>query len=134
MQATTLKEKINLSHAKAIRRSRELLKLTRKEMASRLGISFLAVEKYERGKAHFKREDYLRSNWKSKITAQNTLLRWKNSSAIYSRSIHQTDYCSYTGTDTKAYSIYLSFWGAPQKEIRNNEFGGPKKVKTKKKV
>ncbi|MBA2404392.1 MAG: helix-turn-helix transcriptional regulator [Bdellovibrionales bacterium] len=51
MQATTLKNRINLSHAKAIRRSRELLKLTRKEMASRLGISFQAVEKYESGRA-----------------------------------------------------------------------------------
>jgi transcriptional regulator with XRE-family HTH domain len=51
MQATTLKEKINLSHSKAIRRSRELLKLTRKDMASRLGISFQAVEKYESGRA-----------------------------------------------------------------------------------
>ncbi len=51
MQATTLKNRINLSHAKAIRRSRELLKLTRKEMASRLGNSFQAVEKYESGRA-----------------------------------------------------------------------------------
>lgn len=51
MQATTLKNRINLSHAKAIRRSRELLKLTRKEMASRLEISFQAVEKYESGRA-----------------------------------------------------------------------------------
>ena len=51
MQATTLKNRINLSHAKAIRRSRELLKLTRKEMATRLGISFQAVEKYESGRA-----------------------------------------------------------------------------------
>ncbi|HXH76688.1 MAG TPA: helix-turn-helix transcriptional regulator [Bacteriovoracaceae bacterium] len=51
MQATTLKIRINLSHAKAIRRSRELLKLTRKELASRLGISFQAVEKYESGRA-----------------------------------------------------------------------------------
>lgn len=51
MQATTLKNRINLSHAKAIRRSRELLKLTRKEVGLRLGISFQAVEKYESGRA-----------------------------------------------------------------------------------
>ena len=51
MQATTLKNRINLSHAKAIRRCRELLKLTRKELAQRLGISFQAVEKYESGRA-----------------------------------------------------------------------------------
>ena len=51
MQATTLKNRINISHAKAIRRARELLKLTRKEMAQWLGISFQAVEKYESGRA-----------------------------------------------------------------------------------
>jgi transcriptional regulator with XRE-family HTH domain len=51
MQATTLKEKINLSHAKAIRRSRELLKLTRNEVALRLGITRKAIQKYETGRA-----------------------------------------------------------------------------------
>ena len=49
MQATTLKEKINLSHARAIRRSREMLKLTRNELGLRLGITRKAIQKYETG-------------------------------------------------------------------------------------
>ncbi len=51
MQATTLKEKINLSHARAIRRSREMLKLTRNELGLRLGITRKAIQKYETGRA-----------------------------------------------------------------------------------
>ena len=51
MQATTLKDKINLSHAKALRRSRELLKVTRMELARRLKLSPKAIEKYESGRA-----------------------------------------------------------------------------------
>ena len=51
MQATTLKDKINLSHAKALRRSRELLKVTRIELARRLNLSSKAIEKYESGRA-----------------------------------------------------------------------------------
>lgn len=56
MQATTqkivtLRNKINLSHAKALRRSRELLKVTRQELGIRLGLTLKAVEKYENGRA-----------------------------------------------------------------------------------
>ncbi|MFP5384445.1 MAG: hypothetical protein ACLGHN_00095 [Bacteriovoracia bacterium] len=39
MQASTMKDKINLSHAKALKRARELMKVTRIEMAKRLGLS-----------------------------------------------------------------------------------------------
>ncbi len=41
------KEKINLSHAKALRRARELLKLTRNELALRLKVSNKTIQKYE---------------------------------------------------------------------------------------
>jgi len=51
MTAETLKDKINLSHAKALRRSREQLKVTRIELARRLNLSPKAVEKYESGRA-----------------------------------------------------------------------------------
>lgn len=51
MQAKTLKNKINLSYAKALRRSRELLKVTRNELALRLNLSPKAIEKYESGRA-----------------------------------------------------------------------------------
>lgn len=51
MTAVTLKDKINLSHAKALRRSREQLKVTRIELARRLNLSPKAVEKYESGRA-----------------------------------------------------------------------------------
>lgn len=51
MTATTQKEKINLSHAKAIRRTRELLKITRNELSSRLQLSIKAIQKYESGRA-----------------------------------------------------------------------------------
>ena len=51
MQATTLKDKVNLSHAKALRRSREQLKVTRIELARRLNLSPKAIEKYESGRA-----------------------------------------------------------------------------------
>jgi transcriptional regulator with XRE-family HTH domain len=51
MATATLKDKINLSHAKALRRSRELLKVTRNELGDRLGLSFKAIQKYESGRA-----------------------------------------------------------------------------------
>ena len=51
MTAVTLKDKINLSHAKALRRSREQLKVTRIEVARRLNLSPKAIEKYESGRA-----------------------------------------------------------------------------------
>lgn len=51
MATATLKDRINLSHAKALRRSRELLKVTRNELGDRLGITFKAIQKYESGRA-----------------------------------------------------------------------------------
>lgn len=56
MQAPTMKEKINLSNAKALRRSRELLKVTRNELASRLGLTPKSIEKYENGRAQLDEE------------------------------------------------------------------------------
>ena len=51
MLATTQNQKINLSNAKALRRSREVMKITRAEMAVRLKVSPQAIEKYESGRA-----------------------------------------------------------------------------------
>lgn len=51
MTASTQKDRINLSNAKALRRCRELMKVTRNEVAQRLGLSIQAVEKYESGRA-----------------------------------------------------------------------------------
>jgi transcriptional regulator with XRE-family HTH domain len=51
MQAMSLRNKINLSQAKALRHSRELLKVTRIELARRLNLSPKAIEKYESGRA-----------------------------------------------------------------------------------
>lgn len=51
MTRATLKEKINLSHAKALKRAREMMKVTRIEMARRLNLSIEAVKKYEKGGA-----------------------------------------------------------------------------------
>ncbi len=51
MQPTTLKNKINLSHAKALKRARELMKVSRVEMAKRLNLSLGAIKKYESGRA-----------------------------------------------------------------------------------
>ncbi len=56
MTAVTLKDKINLSHAKALRRSREQLKVTRIELARRLNLSPKAIEKYESGRAIIDKE------------------------------------------------------------------------------
>lgn len=50
MQSATQKNKINLSHAKALKRARELMKVTRNEMARRLKLSLEAVKKYESGR------------------------------------------------------------------------------------
>ncbi|PIP96823.1 MAG: hypothetical protein COW00_10540 [Bdellovibrio sp. CG12_big_fil_rev_8_21_14_0_65_39_13] len=44
-------DKINLSHAKALRRARELLKVTRSELGQKLNLSPKAIEKYESGRA-----------------------------------------------------------------------------------
>jgi transcriptional regulator with XRE-family HTH domain len=51
MTTATLKEKINLSHAKALKRAREMMKVTRIEMARRLNLSLEAIKKYEKGGA-----------------------------------------------------------------------------------
>lgn len=51
MQASTMKDKINFSHAKALKRARELMKVTRIEMARRLGLSLGAIKKFASGRA-----------------------------------------------------------------------------------
>lgn len=51
MTTATLKEKINLSHAKALKRARVMMKVTRIEMARRLNLSLEAIKKYEKGRA-----------------------------------------------------------------------------------
>lgn len=51
MTTATLKEKINLSHAKALKRAREMMKVTRVEMAQRLNLSLESIKKYESGRA-----------------------------------------------------------------------------------
>jgi len=51
MQPATLKEKMNLSNAKALRRAREMMKVTRLEMATKLSLSLEAIKKYESGRA-----------------------------------------------------------------------------------
>ena len=51
MQPATLKEKMNLSNAKALRRAREMMKVTRLEMSSKLNLSLEAIKKYESGRA-----------------------------------------------------------------------------------
>lgn len=49
MQPASQKEKMNLSHAKALKRAREMMKVTRFEMARRLNLSLEAIKKYEKG-------------------------------------------------------------------------------------
>ena len=51
MQPATLKEKMNLSNAKALRRAREMMKVTRSQMAAKLNLSLEAIKKYESGRA-----------------------------------------------------------------------------------
>jgi transcriptional regulator with XRE-family HTH domain len=48
---TATHDRINFSNAKALRRAREIMKLTRNELALRLNISTKAIEKYENGRA-----------------------------------------------------------------------------------
>ena len=52
MQLSTQKNIINLSNAKALRRAREMLKLTRNDLAKRLNCSYKLVEKYENGRTN----------------------------------------------------------------------------------
>lgn len=51
MTTVTLKETMNLSHAKALKRAREMMKVTRLEMARRLSLSLETIKKYEKGSA-----------------------------------------------------------------------------------
>lgn len=60
MQATTQKKIINYSNAKALRRARELVKVTRNELANRLNLTVNAVEKYESGRAIMDEEKILK--------------------------------------------------------------------------
>lgn len=56
MQATSLKNKINLSHAKALRRAREMLKVSRENLAQALKVSFKTIEKLENGRSQIDEE------------------------------------------------------------------------------
>ena len=60
MTASTQIQRINLSNAKALRRSREVMKVTRSEMAVRLKVSPQAIEKYESGRALIDEEKIIR--------------------------------------------------------------------------
>ncbi len=51
MTASTQNNRFNLSNAKALRRCREAMKVTRNEIAQRLKLSPQAIEKYESGRA-----------------------------------------------------------------------------------
>ncbi|MFZ4715765.1 MAG: helix-turn-helix domain-containing protein, partial [Bacteriovoracaceae bacterium] len=50
MQALSNSVRHNLSNAKALRRARELFKVSRNELAKRVGISNKTIEKYENGR------------------------------------------------------------------------------------
>jgi len=56
MQALSNSERMNLSNAKALRRSREFLKVTRNELAALLGLTAKSVEKYENGRVDLDEE------------------------------------------------------------------------------
>lgn len=56
MQALSNLERMNLSNAKALRRSREFLKVTRNELAALLGLTAKSVEKYENGRVDLDEE------------------------------------------------------------------------------
>lgn len=60
MTASTQIQRINLSNAKALRRSREVMKVTRSEVAVRLKVSPQAIEKYEPGRALIDEEKIIR--------------------------------------------------------------------------
>lgn len=99
MQATTLKDKINLSNAKALRRARELLKVTRSELAQKLKLSSKAIEKYESGRAiideekiqnilsalNLKREDF------EKVRRGKSLLIGRKPKTVF-RNSHRRSY------------------------------------------
>ena len=51
MQAATQNQRINLSNAKALKRAREVMKVTRIQLSSRLNLSLEAIKKYESGRA-----------------------------------------------------------------------------------
>lgn len=56
MQLSTQKNIINLSNAKALRRAREMLKLTRNDLAKLLNCSYKLVEKYENARVNIDEE------------------------------------------------------------------------------
>jgi transcriptional regulator with XRE-family HTH domain len=51
MTTSLQQEKINISHVKALKRAREIMKVTRIEMARRLNLSLETIKKYEKGGA-----------------------------------------------------------------------------------
>jgi transcriptional regulator with XRE-family HTH domain len=50
MQSLSNTERMNLSNAKALRRAREISKVTRAQLGSSLGLSDKSVEKFENGR------------------------------------------------------------------------------------
>ena len=56
MIALSNSERMNLSNAKALRRARELLKVTRNQLADSLKLTDKSIEKYENGRVQLDEE------------------------------------------------------------------------------
>ncbi len=50
MQAMEISKQVNRSNSKALKRAREVLGLSRNELAQRIGLSYKTIEKYENGR------------------------------------------------------------------------------------
>lgn len=109
----TAKEIQNNANCKALRRARELRKLSRKELASRLDISVSAVEKFERGVDILSEERINRILEAMEITAQqfHKVKRGKNLNSTADRKklvLSNSDRRSYRKEITKECQVLRS--------------------------
>lgn len=109
----TVKEIQNNANCKALRRTRELRKLSRKELASRLDISVSAVEKFERGVDILSEERINRILGAMEITAQQ-FQKVKRGKALNTRAdrkkivLNNSDRRSYQKIVTKECKVLRS--------------------------
>ncbi len=116
----TAKEIQNNANCKALRRARELKKLSRKELASRLKISVSAVEKYEKG-VDFLSEARLEKIIKALEISKEQFIRVKRGKGLNSlayrkkRVLNNSDRRSYQKNISKECSVLRSM--RKQKEL-----------------
>ena len=96
---------MNLSNARALRRSRELLKVTREELGVLLGVNYKSIEKFENGRVVLDQEKILKI-LKALELSQEEFKRIKKGKGLGSREPIQKKVCD--NNDRRSYQKIIT--------------------------